>query len=93
MLAGVARRLTGKALDAKTVSVSQLLRAMLIGLVGNIIKIFGVLVALSQLGISVGPMLAGLGIAGFILGFALTGYAIELRIRNHDFVLSAFRCR
>ena len=33
--------------------------------------IFGVLVALSQMGISVGPLLAGLGVAGFIVGFAL----------------------
>jgi len=29
------------------------------------------LVALSQLGVSLGPLLAGLGIAGFIIGFAL----------------------
>ena len=31
----------------------------------------GLLVALSQLGIQLGPVLAGLGIAGFIVGFAL----------------------
>jgi small conductance mechanosensitive channel len=31
----------------------------------------GILFALSQLGISLGPLLAGLGIAGFIVGFAL----------------------
>ncbi|MBW1945052.1 MAG: mechanosensitive ion channel, partial [Deltaproteobacteria bacterium] len=29
------------------------------------------LIALSQLGISLGPLLAGLGVAGFIIGFAL----------------------
>ena len=33
--------------------------------------IFGLLVALSQLGISLGPLLAGFGVAGFIIGFAL----------------------
>ena len=33
--------------------------------------IFGLLVALSQLGFEVGPLLAGLGVAGFIVGFAL----------------------
>jgi small conductance mechanosensitive channel len=71
VLAGALRKLAGKALDAKTGSVSQLLRTMLIGLVGNVVWIFGILIALSQLGISVGPMLAGLGIAGFIVGFAL----------------------
>lgn len=31
----------------------------------------GVLMALSQIGISLAPMLAGLGVAGFIVGFAL----------------------
>jgi small conductance mechanosensitive channel len=31
----------------------------------------GILIALSQIGISLGPLLAGLGIAGFIIGFAL----------------------
>jgi small conductance mechanosensitive channel len=33
--------------------------------------IFGVLMGLSQLGFQLGPLLAGLGIAGFIVGFAL----------------------
>jgi small conductance mechanosensitive channel len=33
--------------------------------------LFGILIALSQVGISLGPLLAGLGIAGFIIGFAL----------------------
>ena len=31
----------------------------------------GVLVALGQLGVQIGPLLAGLGIVGFVLGFAL----------------------
>jgi small conductance mechanosensitive channel len=51
--------------------VSVLLQKMPVRLVGTVIKALGILVALSQVGISVGPMLAGLGIAGFILGFAL----------------------
>ena len=33
--------------------------------------LLGILIALSQLGISLGPLLAGIGIAGFIIGFAL----------------------
>ena len=33
--------------------------------------VIGVLMALSQVGISLGPMLAGLGVAGFVVGFAL----------------------
>jgi small conductance mechanosensitive channel len=44
---------------------------MIISVTRGLIMIFGVLVALSQMGISVGPLLAGLGVAGFIVGFAL----------------------
>ncbi len=35
------------------------------------VLILGVLIALAQVGISLGPLLAGLGIAGFVIGFAL----------------------
>jgi small conductance mechanosensitive channel len=35
------------------------------------VMMIGLLVGLSQLGITLGPLLAGLGIAGFVLGFAL----------------------
>jgi len=37
----------------------------------RIVVVVGVLVALSQLGVEIGALLAGLGIAGFVLGFAL----------------------
>ena len=50
---------------------SYLLRRMITSSVRNVIMIFGVLIAISQLGISLAPLLAGLGIAGFIVGFAL----------------------
>ncbi len=51
--------------------VSQLLRDTLIAWSSRLVMAIGVLVALSQLGFQVGPLLAGLGIAGFIVGFAL----------------------
>jgi small conductance mechanosensitive channel len=51
--------------------VSSLLKRMVISSVRNIVMIIGVLIAISQLGVSLGPLLAGLGIAGFIIGFAL----------------------
>jgi small conductance mechanosensitive channel len=44
---------------------------MLVTTVSNLVMLLGLLLALSQLGISLGPLLAGLGIAGFIVGFAL----------------------
>lgn len=33
--------------------------------------VLGLLIALSQLGVNLGPLLAGLGVVGFIIGFAL----------------------
>jgi small conductance mechanosensitive channel len=60
-----------KALDASNLNLSQLARRMIVTSASNLLMFFGILVALSQLGISLGPLLAGLGVAGFIVGFAL----------------------
>jgi small conductance mechanosensitive channel len=38
---------------------------------GTVVFLIGVLVALAQIGVSVTPMIAGLGVVGFIVGFAL----------------------
>ncbi len=70
-LARLGQKVVTRALDASKVQMSQLLRQMIISVTRGLIMIFGVLVALSQMGISVGPLLAGLGVAGFIVGFAL----------------------
>ena len=60
-----------RGLQASGLHLSHLLRRMIVSSVRNLVVIFGVLIAISQLGISLGPLLAGLGIAGFIIGFAL----------------------
>lgn len=66
-----AETVTNKALDTARVQISNLLRSMIISSVRNLLLVLGILIALSQLGISLGPLLAGLGIAGFIIGFAM----------------------
>lgn len=71
VLARFARRLVKSSLDRRPGKTSQLLRRMLISSAGNIVLIVGLLFGLTQLGVSVGPLLTGLGIAGFIVGFAL----------------------
>lgn len=71
VLSRIARRLAQRALDSKPGGMSQLLRDVTVSAVGGLIFGIGLLVALSQVGISLAPMLAGLGLAGFILGFAL----------------------
>jgi small conductance mechanosensitive channel len=70
-LANLAQRLTESALQKPEVELSLLLRRMVLLIVRNTILVIGVLIALSQVGISLGPLLAGLGVVGFIVGFAL----------------------
>jgi small conductance mechanosensitive channel len=60
-----------KAIEASNLNLSQLAHRMIVSTVSNLVLIFGLLIALSQMGIRLGPLLAGLGIAGFIVGFAL----------------------
>jgi len=60
-----------RGLSSARFHLSHLLRRMIVSTVRNLVFIFGILIAISQLGISLGPLLAGLGIAGFIIGFAL----------------------
>ncbi len=52
-------------------NLSVLLRSMIAATVGNIVMAIGIMIAFSQMGISLGPLLAGLGVLGFIIGFAL----------------------
>jgi len=71
MLARFVRKVTARAVEAPHLRFSELLKRMIVSLSSGAVLVLGLLVALSQLGIQVGPLLAGLGIAGFIVGFAL----------------------
>jgi len=65
------RNLVTRAVEAPHLRFSELLKRMLVSLSTGAVLVIGLLIALSQLGIEVAPMLAGLGIVGFVLGFAL----------------------
>ena len=69
LLARLARYLTRRAI-AKA-DISHLLKATAIGWASKLVMLVGILFILRQLGVQLAPMLAGLGIAGFVLGFAL----------------------
>ena len=71
VLARLTREFTQHVLNRTKIARSALLRDMVVSLAGRLVLIFGVLVALAQMGINLGPVLAGLGIVGFIVGFAL----------------------
>jgi small conductance mechanosensitive channel len=71
VLARLARRAVARVLGSSRVNLSNLLKGLAIGTASKLIWLVGILVVLSVLGINLGPALAGLGIAGFVLGFAL----------------------
>ncbi len=70
-LSRLVRRLVRAACDRSSLDMSILLKDILVSVSGGTVMILGILMALSQIGISLGPMLAGLGVAGFVIGFAL----------------------
>jgi len=70
-IARLAAVLVRKAVNRPGAQMPELLRGTVVTAARNTIFIVGVVIALSQSGVKVGPILAGLGIAGFIVGFAL----------------------
>jgi len=86
ILAVILSHLTRRAV-AMNKKCSDLLRDFLVNLVGKVVFVIGVVVALSMLGINIGPLVAGIGAIGFIVGFALQGtlgnFAAGLMILLH----------
>jgi small conductance mechanosensitive channel len=70
-IANLVQKLTERALDKAKLQLSELLRRMVINTTRSAIMVLGFLIALSQVGVSIGPLFAGLGVAGFVIGFAL----------------------
>ena len=66
----IAGRITAKALS-RHLRVSNLLENFARKTMGGIVFVVGILMALSALGVEIGPMMAALGAGGFIVGFAL----------------------
>jgi len=70
-LSRITRRVVRAASERSSLDMSELLKNILVSTSGGTVMAVGALMALSQVGISLAPMLAGLGVAGFIVGFAL----------------------
>jgi small conductance mechanosensitive channel len=70
-IANIVQRLVERGLNKAKLELSELLRRMVINTARSVVMVFGVLIALAQAGISIGPLFAGLGVAGFVIGFAL----------------------
>ncbi len=71
LLASLVRKAVEKSLGRARLNMSQLLKRTTVSFAHNVVLGLTVMVALAQFGISLGPLLAGLGVVGFILGFAM----------------------
>jgi small conductance mechanosensitive channel len=71
-LACAAGRVTHKTVSASK-KFSDLLKDFFVNATRKAVMLIGIIVALSMLDVDIAPFLAGLGVAGFVLGFALQG--------------------
>ncbi len=71
LLSKLVKTLVRRSVESSRLHISILLQNMLVSWASRLVILVGLLVALSQIGISLGPVLAGLGVAGFVIGFAL----------------------
>lgn len=66
---------------------SELLQDFFVNIVRKGVLLIGVVIALARLGVNIGPLVAGIGALGFIIGFALQGtlgnFAAGLMILLH----------
>jgi small conductance mechanosensitive channel len=71
IISRVVRKIVKISAASSRLNLSTLLQSMAVSMVSKGILIIGFLIALSHIGVEIGPMLAGIGILGFIVGFAL----------------------
>ncbi|NVD06252.1 mechanosensitive ion channel [Vibrio sp. JPW-9-11-11] len=71
LVAKLVRKIISRAVVTKNLNLSQLMQDFFIGMSGRFVWVLGILVALSQIGLNLAPVLTGFGIAGVIIGFAL----------------------
>lgn len=71
VLGGILGGVTERALRVSRLRVSDILRTFFVNVVRKIVLIIGLIVALQFIGVPVAPLLAGIGVVGFVIAFAL----------------------
>ncbi|MEE2940191.1 MAG: mechanosensitive ion channel family protein [Planctomycetota bacterium] len=64
-------RVVRRALDKSAKNASELLKTFIENAISKVIFFIGFVLALQNLGIDIAPLLAGIGVLGFVVGFAL----------------------
>ena len=72
ILSRVLSKITRKAVSVSE-KTSDLLGQFFVAAVRKTTMLIGIVLALSMLGVNIGPLVAGIGAAGFVIGFALQG--------------------
>jgi small conductance mechanosensitive channel len=62
---------TSRIVESSGEQMSRLARRMIVTTAARVVMVIGFFIALSQIGVNITALLAGLGIVGFIIGFAL----------------------
>jgi small conductance mechanosensitive channel len=76
LLSWILSKIIGKAVQkaiSNVKSASELLKDFIVNITRKVIFVVGFVIALSMLEVNIGPLLAAIGAAGFIMGFALQG--------------------
>ncbi|WP_299690804.1 mechanosensitive ion channel family protein [uncultured Vibrio sp.] len=71
LIANVARKTVRKSVSHSKMDFSVLMQDFFVSIASKAVVFVGLLIALSQIGIELAPLLTGFGVAGVIIGFAL----------------------
>lgn len=71
ILAGIAGKIIEKSLKVSRLQVSDLLKNFFVNIATKAVFFVGLIMGLQVIGVPVGPLLAGVGVLGFVVGFAL----------------------
>ena len=71
IVARIVRGAVRRGVERSKLDISSLAKDFFIKMTSRMVMLLGVIIAIAQIGVEVAPLLAGLGIAGFVVGFAL----------------------
>ncbi|WP_064604870.1 mechanosensitive ion channel family protein [Photobacterium sp. J15] len=71
ILKNLSRKMVARAVASPNLRMSKLMQDFFISMSGKGVFIIGLMIALSQIGLDLTPILTGFGVAGIIIGFAL----------------------